>query len=677
MTVQERTAPALNRQSRCRDVLSQNVSAELSGNHINKSNALFCPIRGRARTLKDGVALEEETLITIMAVLVMLAAFTSILLTKLKLPSLVGFLIAGIIIANYVEVPEGTEDIVTTFSNLGLIMLMFAIGMEIDMSKLKNQGKVAMAIAVIQIPVMLFAGIIAGSAMGYGSVQSITMGAILSGASTAVVLAVLKANDVLEQSKMDVLILVMVIEDISQVVMISILTPMMQGQDMSTDSLLVLILSIAVFMVACFTLGLKIVPRIIDWFYERSNDELISLLCIGLVFVFALLANLVGLSVAIGAFLCGVMVGMSKPKHTVEHFIEPLKSLFMAMFFISVGMEVSVDSLLDNIPTILTFYAIFAVCMFTAVNIGNWAANVSPRDGWVSAMAMCTMGEFAFIISKQALDYGLFDQSFYSSVIGAAIVSMIILPLLVRTSEKTFNGVSRICPGPVRNLLGFITKQRDMLYHGLAVISYRSKESFTKGLSNAAFLVILIVVIELVFFSIYGPVSNWMAENIALDEFTWRIVILFINIGVLLIPATRLARFLRFAVYVMQKGKDHVNAMRKEEKKAGRVYENFSTLTVGAAITLPIVIFVPNGIDSVIHILVLLVVLLFIVLHQYRKIKKGISEDSGEEIIVPEDRPITETADVHKDDSEVPDDGTVSTPTSDEGSGERTGCPPS
>ena len=208
--------------------------------------------------------MEEETLITIMAVLIVLASFTSILLSKIKLPSLIGFLIAGIIIANYIDLPEGTEGVVSIFSNLGLIMLMFAIGMEIDLAKLKTQGKFAVSIAIIQIPAMLFAGIIAGSALGYSTVQSITFGAILSGASTAVVLAVLKTNNVLDQGKMDILILVMVIEDISQVIMISVLTPMMKGEEMSTDALIVLIISIVVFMVLCFTLGLKIVAADVD-----------------------------------------------------------------------------------------------------------------------------------------------------------------------------------------------------------------------------------------------------------------------------------------------------------------------------------------------------------------------------------------------------------------------------
>ncbi|MBQ7700903.1 MAG: cation:proton antiporter [Candidatus Methanomethylophilaceae archaeon] len=569
--------------------------------------------------------MEEEVLITIMAILIVLAAFTSIILSKLKLPSLVGFLITGIIIANYIELPSVTDEVVSMFSNLGLIMLMFAIGMEIDISKLKTQGRFAVLIAIIQIPIMLFAGMIAGSAMGYDSVQSITLGAILSGASTAVVLAVLKANKVLDHNKMDILILVMIIEDISQVIMISVLTPMMQGSNMSTDSLVVLIINIAAFMFLCFFIGLRIMPRLINWIYERSNDELISLLCVGLVFVFALLAHIIGLSVAIGAFLAGVMIGMSRPKHVVERFIDPLKTLFMAIFFISVGMEVSVDSLFDNIPMIITIYVIFAICMFIAVNTGYWVANGDSRSGWISAMAMCTMGEFAFIISKQALDFEVFDNSFYSSIIGAAILSMIILPMLVRTSNKTYDAINKICPGFIRRFSAFMTRQRDLFYHGLSVASARSRENFRKGLTNAGFLIILIVIIEIAFFFLYDPVSAWLTRNFGSDESTWRIAILFANIIVLIEPSRRLANFMHMTIRMIEKGRNMVS----DSEDMPKIYNYLTTLTIGSFITVVIVILVPNGIPNIIHILVILIVFALILLYQVYKNKKEMEKTSS------------------------------------------------
>ena len=569
-----------------------------------------------------------------MALLIVLASFLSIVLGKVRLPSLVGFIIAGIIIHNYVSVPEGTEDVVSIFSNLGLIMLMFTIGMEIDINKLKIQGKFAMAIAIIQIPLMIFAGLIAGSAMGFSSTQALTFGAILAGASTAVVLAVLKANNVLSQEKMDILVLVMIIEDITQVILISILTPMMQGgeQGMNTDALILLILSIAVFMVVSFALGLKVIPRAIDWVYKRSSDETISLLCIGLVFVFALLANMVGLSVAIGAFLAGVMVGMSRPKHAVEHFVDPLKTLFMAMFFISVGMEVSVPNLVQNIPTILVFYLIFATCMFIAVNIGYWVGNGDARSGWVSAMSMCTMGEFAFIISALALKYKVFDESFYSSVIGAAILSMIILPLLVRSSDKTYAAANKICPKPIKRFAAFMTRERDLLYHGLAVVSYKSKERFNKGLTNSAFLITLIVIIEIVFYFIYTPLSFWLANNVGgLTEHQWRLIILFANIVILLDPCRRLAKFLRLIVYITERGRNHINEITHRAEDTPKLYEYISTLHIGAAMTVVIVILVPNGIENLWHVVILLVVLVMAMLSQFYKLRKAVNPDKTEE----------------------------------------------
>ncbi len=561
-----------------------------------------------------------------MATLIVLASFISIVLSKLKLPSLIGFLIAGIVIHNYIEAPEGTADVISIFSNLGLIMLMFTIGMEIDLTKMKNQGRFAVLIAIVQIPTMLFVGMIFGSAMGFDSVKALTMGAIFSGASTAVVLAVLKSNNALDQSKMDILVLVMIIEDISQVIMISVLTPMMQGGDLSTDDLIILILNIAIFMILCFTLGLKIIPRIIDWIYERSNDELISLLCIGILFVFALLANFSGLSVAIGAFLTGVMVGMSRPKQVVEEFVDPLKTLFMAMFFISVGLGVEIESLMNNIPMIVLIYIVFASFMFIAVNIGYWVADGDPLSGWISAAAMCTMGEFAFIISKMAKDATVFDDALYSSIIGAAILSMIMLPLIVNTSKKTYAAINRICPGPVRKFAGFMNAERDLMYSGLTYASRRSKERFNRALTNAAFLILLIIVIECVFFFAYDPLSEWLTNHFGSEAYLWKLAILFVNIIVLLLPCRRLAGFIRFTLYYVEKGKNHLSTMTRHPEIPPNFFENYSSLAVGAAMTLVIVIIVPNGIGNFMHFVILVPALLLVVLLQTRKYKKGRSQ---------------------------------------------------
>lgn len=564
--------------------------------------------------------MEEEVLFTMLALLVVLAAFTSILLSKLKLPSLIGFLVTGIIIFNAFGPSEDFTTIMNVFSDLGLVMLMFAIGLEINMTKLRTQGRFAITIAIVQVPVMLLVGMFAGLNMGYGSIQAITLGAVFSGASTAVVLAVLKTNNVLEKDKMDILVLVMIIEDISQVIMISMLTPVMKGGTLSMEDTIVLVTSITLFIVLSFAVGLKVIPKVLDWFYERSNDELISLLCIGLLFVYSLLAKTLGLSVAIGAFLSGAMVGMSKPKQAVERFVDPLKILFMGMFFISVGAKVSVDSLINNIPMILIIYGLFASCMFVAVNVGYWIADGDSRNGWISAISMCTMGEFAFIIAKQAYDLGTFDQSLYSSIIGAAIISMILLPVWVRYSERAYKSVSRACPTFLMRLFWRASRHRSVFYHGLSVVSNRSKEKFSWGLANAFFFLMMILCIELLFYFEYDPLSLWLTENFGMmDQNMWKIVILFVNTLLLLEPCRRLAKFMRLSLYILDRGKGHYRNDSPSSKVAW--YEFISSLAIGAAMTVIIVILVPNGIDELIHIYVLLAVLALTLLYQYRRYK--------------------------------------------------------
>ena len=576
--------------------------------------------------LSGGESAEDIVLITMMATLVVLASFISILLNKLKFPSLIGFLIAGIIIANYADISDEAYEIVEIFATLGLIMLMFTIGMEIDVRKLKFQGKFAIIVSAVQIPFMLICGIVFGALFGLSFVQSLVFGAIMSGSSTAVVLAVQKSSKVLDHDKVEVLILMMIIEDICQVIMLSLLTPMMTGGDLDADSMVVLVASIVIFMVACFTMGLMAIPRALNWIYDRSDDELISLFCIGMLFVFAWAANFVGLSVAIGAFLAGVIVGSSRSKEPVEHYVDPLKSLFMAIFFISVGTEVSLTDLANNIPTIIIIYVVFTVCMFSAVNLGYWTGNGDPRCGWISAVSICTMGEFAFIISKEALRDGVIDQAFYSSVIGAAIISMLILPSLVRISNRSYYFWNAKCPRRLKNGILALNRERDNFYHGIETVSFLTRERFRKGLTNVFVLTIMVIIIEIGFFLAYTPLADWLHINIGtLSEYGWRQVILAVNIIVLLEPCRRIAEFIRLALYVYERGR---------EASEPKVYQQMSSILVGGVATLIIVIVVPNGIDNLTHFLVLGGILAVFVLMQIRKYKndsgaKEMAEEAG------------------------------------------------
>ena len=569
--------------------------------------------------------MDEVVMVASMATLVLLAAFLSIVMGRLKFPPLIGFLAAGILIANYMDLGEDTEDVVKLFSDLGLIMLMFSIGMEIDLRKLRKQGKFAIIVALVQLPLMVIGGVLAGMLLGFNMVQCICLGCIISGSSTAVVMAVLKSQGTLDKENIETLVLITIMEDIGQVIMLSMLTPLLVGSEMSTDSLILLVIQIAVFMVACFTAGLLIVPRVIDWMYKRSNDELISLLCLGGLFTLCYAATKMGLSVAIGAFLMGIIVGTSRPKDAVEHFVEPLKSLFMAMFFIAVGMEVTVTSLVDNVGLIFIFYAVFALCKSATVFLGYWVGNGDNRIGFLSAISLCAMGEFAFIIAKQALDNGVVDDSFYASVIGAALVSMITLPIFTRYANRAYDGLDKYTPKFLKSIGNKLTMTRDRVYRNLAYVASETKEAFSKGLATMYFNIILIIIIEVLFYFSYDILTDWLVDHFSGNDLWWRTGIVAVNFLVLLIPCRGLILNLRLVLYIMDIGRKRAEKMNLGESET-KFYEVINPIILAGALDILIIIIVPNNLGTIYHVIVAVAVLVAMVLYHLFKLiqkKKG------------------------------------------------------
>ena len=564
--------------------------------------------------------MDEIVLITSMANLVILAAFLSIVMHKIKFPPLIGFLMAGIIIANFVHLPEDSEEVVEILSNLGLIMLMFSIGMEIDIRKLRTQGRFALIVACVQLPLMVVGGVVAGMLMGYDMLQSICLGCIISGSSTAVVLAVLKSQGKLGKEDIDTIILVVIMEDIGQVIMLSILTPMLSGSEMNPDALITLILQIAIFMVACFTLGLKIVPKVIDWFYKRSNDELISLLCIGALFILSWAATKMGLSVAIGAFLMGVIVAMSRPKDAVEHFVDPLKSLFMAMFFISVGMEVALSSLVDNILPIIIIFLVFALCKTATVYLGYWIGNGNMRVGLVSAMGLCAMGEFAFIIAKQALDYGVVDQSYYSAVIGAALISMVLLPVTTKYSDKIYDLGNEKSPQFLKNIVARCNNFRDEIYAALETLSMGTKSMFKKSMTNVYGLIFIIIAIQLIFYFIDTPLVEWMNKTfVNVDQRILWMCLVGINFLAQAYPCTKLMSSIRLMLHILAFGKENMNSDPRTKRIVKR-HESINPLLMGGSLAILVIILTPEEMTTPTHIAGMAAIMIGLLIYQGWKI---------------------------------------------------------
>ncbi len=574
--------------------------------------------------------MEETVLLFGLAMFLLLAAVCSIIFNKIKLPPLIGYLMAGIIVANFVDISADQEDIVNILSDMGLTMLMFCIGLEINLKKLRKQGLFAMRVAMVEIPFMVLAGTVFGGAFGLNEIQSLCLGAVMAGSSTAVVLGVLRIQNRLEKDRIDTLILVIILEDIAQVIILSMITPLMAGSELDAGGLAAMIVSIIAFMVASILFGIKLMPRVINWVSDNVSPEVLVIFAVGLAFGMALLASYVGLSVAIGAFLMGMMIASSRKSKDILHDIEPMKNIFMAMFFISVGMEVSLGTLIDNIWVTIALLLLFIVMKTTAVFLGYWLANDTPRNSIASAVSFLAMGEFAFIIAKQALDYNMFSESIYTSIVGAALLSMITLPLISKNAVRNWDYIHERLPERIMNFLRKINGIRDAFYYGILNSSNKARREMLSSVTVSYVYILLLTIIEIIFILVAPTISSWAYTYFGGSILLWSTTVLLINLFALYIPTYRLVEKIKDVFRIAD-----TTAKSKGSQSGSNVrltlIDGFlmtNTLIVALMIDITILIIMPNGLDIWEHLVVLFIALVILVILNRRSLRRKAEMES-------------------------------------------------
>ncbi len=582
--------------------------------------------------------MDETALLTSIALFTLLAGFCSIVFNKAKLPPLIGYLTAGIVISNVVDVSETGMTAVELLSDFGLVLLMFCIGLEINLKKIKKQGKFAVLVAVVQLPLMVLGGIIAGAAMGFNQVQSIALGAIISGSSTAVVMAVLKSQNKLNRDHIEMLVLITIMEDIGQVIILSMLTPVLAGSSMEASDLIVLITTIALFMVASFVIGLKLeaVPKLMNWITDHVPRETAIVMAVGMAFGMALLATKAGLSMAIGSFLMGLLMSPSRKGEEINAAIEPMKSLFMAMFFISVGMEVRLGTLADNIAMVLGVYVLFASLKTSTVFLGYWIGRQDGRNGFLSAVGLTAMGEFAFIIAKEALDFGVVDDGFYTSIIGAALVSMVSLPILTRSSDKIWNKFESGCPAFLRKGIESANGFREDLYSSIYSTSKMARKTMRRGMTYVYVDVLLIILIEIAFYAAVPTLSPMMDGVYGGGVHTWDFAFVVLNFLVLIPPIGYMVEGLRsLDRLIVDWSRDMADRSGRGKPSVYAEILEINTFAIVAIIDLALIVVIPNPLTLAEHLFVTVAAVLIVVALIYRRHKRRAavmkSSESSEE----------------------------------------------
>ena len=463
----------------------------------------------------------EIRIILDMTLLMVIAGICSVVFARIRMPPILGYLTAGIILGPTMFPMLWVEQTtVMILSNIGIVMLMFWIGLEQSASKLRRVGSRLILIVSLEMTLMVIVGYLAGLLLGLGTTASIFLGAIISGTSTAVVVGVLHGSRAITGEQATAVISITVFEDVGQVIILSLAAPLLAGDSPAMGSTVNMVISLVIFFGLTVMLGVALIPRILDRIGSRYPSEIIFIVAVGMAFTMALLSSSIGLSIAIGPFIMGLIVSVSVYNEKIKAKVIPVKELFMAVFFISIGLQISPSLILDNILLVIAISMVFIAGKVLAVGLSTYIFGFKARDSFIIATSLIAMGEFAFIIAKIALDAGLLTQDLYSSVIGAALVTMVVLPLFSKVQDRAFGGITRLIPTKLRSALFRLDSVKEA---ATAKNGMRTRErKALGGLMVRIFVDYLVMMLILLLFNlasgVEGAIVGWAGDLGLLPE---------------------------------------------------------------------------------------------------------------------------------------------------------------
>ena len=390
-----------------------------------------------------------------------LAAIVTLAFFKIKQPLIVGYLFVGMLIGPLSPLwswllpeggPGGPEGIgilsdisaLNLFADIGVILLLFVIGIEFPYAKIRSIGKVSIGVGTIGLFTTLGVVFYAASLLGLNFMDSLFIAAALSISSTAVIVKLFEELGRIKKESSILVLGILIVEDVIAVILISSLQSIALVGTVSIEGIVVVVAVAAGLIIGTFTIGTKVIPPLIDRVASAENKEILLLSVLGVCFGYALLANIVGLSVAIGAFLAGVLVAESKSAEVSKILSSPIKDMFVAIFFVSVGALMDISQLQNFIFVAIALIAVSLGMKFGGNMIGNVIFRQPRRKSLRSAFALAApRGEFSIVIVKAGVDAGAVSAFLFPMIGVITIITSFITPFLFRAGDKIIPKIAK------------------------------------------------------------------------------------------------------------------------------------------------------------------------------------------------------------------------------------------
>ena len=385
-----------------------------------------------------------------LALVLCVAAVTSVLFQRLRQPVVFGYLLAGMIVGPHVPIPlVADEEMIRTLSELGVILLLFSLGLEFSLRKLLQIGPTAGLVAVAQSSGMVWIGYVLGQLFGWTTLESVYAGAVIAISSTTIIAKAFEEQRV-KGKFTDVVLGVLIIEDLIGIFLIAILTTISAGTAVSASSLGITGARIATFLAGLIGIGLLVVPRTVRAVVRMGRPETTLVASIGICFAAALLALSFGYSVALGAFIAGSLIAESGEEKVVEHLVMPVRDMFAAIFFVSVGVLIDPAIIIEHWGAVLAFSVVVILGKVVFVSIASFLIGYSPRTSVQAGMSLAQIGEFSFIIAAVGLSSGATRDFLYPIAVAVSAITTLTTPWLIRAAGPVAEWVDRKLPAPLQ-----------------------------------------------------------------------------------------------------------------------------------------------------------------------------------------------------------------------------------
>ena len=405
---------------------------------------------------------ELPALINDLALILVSAGIVTIIFKRLKQPLVLGYIVAGFLVSPHMPYTASVADTenVHLWADIGVMFLLFSLGLDFSFKKILKMGASPMISALTIIFFMSMLGVVVGHLFGWSRMDCVFLGGMLAMSSTTIIYKAFDDLGLRQQQFAGMVMSVLILEDILAIVMMVMLSAVASGNDPDGGQMLGSIVKIAFFLVLWLVVGIFAIPHFLRKVRNLINGEVLLIVSLGLCCAMAVFSTKVGFSSAFGAFIMGSILAETIEAERIEKLVEPVKNLFGAIFFVSVGMLVDLDILIDYALPILALVLTILVGQSILGTLSFMLGGESLKSAMRCGFSMAQIGEFSFIIASLGLSLGVISDFLYPVVVAVSVITTFLTPYMIRLATPAYNRLEHYLPGKMIMLLNQMSMSR-------------------------------------------------------------------------------------------------------------------------------------------------------------------------------------------------------------------------